>query len=110
MEEDVEEVQRLPRRQGGVKLRMHYLGVGWPWRWMRSNVQVCMCVCALGRQSDAGGKVWEGRFAGGSGQKAWAEVSWRAVPPGVGACDRGAVVVGMCAGQQCKMFHVVAPS
>lgn len=34
----------------------------------------------------------------------------RAIPPGVGACDRGAVAVGMCVGQQRKRFRVVAPS
>lgn len=34
------------------------------------GVHVCACVCvyAVGRQSDGGGEVWEGRFAGGSGQ------------------------------------------
>lgn len=34
------------------------------------------------------------RFTGGSRQRAWAEMSWRAIPSGVG-CGGVAVVVGM---------------
>lgn len=36
------------------------------------------------------------RFTGGSRQRAWAEMTWRAIPSGVG-CDGVAVVVGMWA-------------
>ena len=64
------------------------------------------CVCGgesmVGRQRDGGGRVcWREEH------RAWAEVTWRAHPPGVG-CDRVAEVVEKW-GSNVKWATVVAP-
>lgn len=41
--------------------------------------------------------------------KAWAEVAWRAIPPGVGPVTGSSGGGDLC-GQQCGMVHAVAPS
>lgn len=98
LEEDVEEVQRLPRRQGewlagAVKLReLSVSALSWATDYnpggRRGEMCRCACVCMRMHACWQGRGIEEARF-GRAGLRegvgrAWAEMFPRAIPPGGG--------------------------